>query len=263
MKKSLIELVQDIMASINSDEVSSIGDTTEAYDVARIIRDCYETLVVETDPKLMTGVFHLTPSGDPDKPVLMSIPKTVSEMFWVKYSVSKDLDDIDFVPVKYLPLDEFLEYTNRMKDPWVKEMVFYYNGEPFKTKYHSDQFPKYYTTLDDETLLFDAVDKTVEDTLTSSRSYCLGVLGSHFIMDDHYIPQIAESQFPLLLNMAKSQAFIELRQIENSISTLREKRLKIIAKKRSDITDTRDTLEKLRGAGFGRNPSAPLRGKLK
>ena len=41
MKLTLLEMVQDILSSMDSDEVNSITDSTEALQVARIIRDSY------------------------------------------------------------------------------------------------------------------------------------------------------------------------------------------------------------------------------
>jgi len=41
MKMTLLEMVQEVLYSIGSDEVNSIADTVESEDVARLIRSTF------------------------------------------------------------------------------------------------------------------------------------------------------------------------------------------------------------------------------
>lgn len=47
MRKTLLEMVQDILSEMDSDEVNSINDTVEAEQVATIIKNCYLALCNE------------------------------------------------------------------------------------------------------------------------------------------------------------------------------------------------------------------------
>lgn len=49
MPKPLIEYVQDILSSMDSDEVNSISDTVESMQVATILKNCYEELVANIE----------------------------------------------------------------------------------------------------------------------------------------------------------------------------------------------------------------------
>ena len=40
MKRTLLEMTQDILSAIDADEVNSIDDTVEATQVATIIKNC-------------------------------------------------------------------------------------------------------------------------------------------------------------------------------------------------------------------------------
>jgi hypothetical protein len=49
MKKTLLEMTQDILNDMDSDEVNSISDTVEAQQVANIIKTCYNEMISNRD----------------------------------------------------------------------------------------------------------------------------------------------------------------------------------------------------------------------
>lgn len=251
MRKTLLELVQDILASLESDEVNSIYDTTEAQDVARIVRECYETLIIEVAPKTRKGLYHLDASTDNLRPVLMTMPQDARSIEWLKYNVGENLQDTNFRDLRYLEPLDFINHTNGLDEgtDWVDSMTIFFDGHPFQIKYRNDVSPYYYTSPDNQTVLFDSYDKGLETTLTSSRTYVYGNKSPKFQMDDIYIPTLDDTHFPLLLNMAKTQAFNEMKQTENAYSASRERRLRILSKKTSDETDPRPEIRKHQGYG--------------
>lgn len=251
MRKTLLELVQDILASLESDEVNSIFDGTESQDVARIVKECYEAIIVEVAPKSRKGLFHLDASTDNSKPVLMRMPSDARSIEWMKYNVGDDLQDTNFRPLHYLDPFEFIQHTNGLDEgtDWVDSMTVDFDGHPFQIKYRNDVSPYYYTSPDNVTILFDSYDMTIEQTLTSSRTYCYGNKSPVFKMEDDFIPTLDDTHFPLLLNMAKSQAFIEMKQTENPTSERRERRFRILSKKTQDTTDSRKEIYRHRGFG--------------
>lgn len=251
MRKTLLQLVQDILASLESDEVNSIADTTEAQDVARIVRDCYETIIVEVAPKTRKGLFHLDASTDPNEPVLMRLPSDARSIEWLKYNVGEDLQDTNFRLLHYMEPHEFINHTNGLdeKTDWVDSMTVYFEGHPFPIKYRNDVSPYYFTSPDNQTILFDSYDKDIENTVSSARTYAYGNKAPKFVLEDHFVPDLDDTHFPLLLNMAKSQAFVEMKQTENMNAERRERRLRILSKKTSDTTDPRSAIRKRIGYG--------------
>lgn len=251
MRKTLLELVQDTLASLESDEVNSIFDTTEAQDVARIVKDCYETLIIEIAPKSRKGLFHLDASIDNSKPVLMRLPQDVRSIEWLKYNVGHNLQDTNFRDIHYLEPIDFFNHTNGLDEntDWVSSMTVDFDGHPFQIKFRNDVSPYYYTSPDNVTILFDSFESSLENTLTSSRTYGYGNKSPIFKMENSYIPVLDDTHFPLLLNMVKSQAFTEMKQSENPNSERRERRLRILSKKTSDPTDPRKEIHKRLGYG--------------
>jgi hypothetical protein len=63
MKYTLLEMVQNILASLNEDEVNSIGDTPEASQVSEIIRETYNNILSLQEWKHLQKSFKLDASG--------------------------------------------------------------------------------------------------------------------------------------------------------------------------------------------------------
>lgn len=255
MKYTLLEMVQQILNSMDSDEVNSISDTTESMDIANIVKECYFEIISEIQPKETEGLFHLDASTDDTKPVLMYLPSSVSNIEWLKYNVGDSPSETNFRDLCYLSLDDFFEFSNglNLNESWVDTQVVQINGQNFNIKFRNDQSPTYYTSVDDRVLLFDSYDSSYEDTLTSIRTYGYGGLIPVFVMEDSFVPRLDARQFQLLLNAAKSQSFIDKKQIENTKAERKERRHRILANKTKDATDIRSYLRKHnQKRGFGR-----------
>ncbi len=254
MRYSLKELVDRILESIDGDEVNSFSDTAESLAVANIIKECYYDIVSEIAPKETNGLFHLDAPTDNLKPPQMTLPSNVYKIEWLKYNVGDTLQDTNFRDLCYLPVEEFFDYMNGLdiNETWVDTQIVTMNGQDFDVKFRNDQYPTYWTSPDDGLILLDSFDLSVETTLTSSRTYGYGGLISVFTMSDTFVPDIDPRQFSLLLQSAKAQAFIELKQTQNDKAERKERRNKILAYKTQDTTDTRTAKQKQRARGYGR-----------
>lgn len=252
MKYTLLELVQRILESTDSDEVNSISDTTESLAVANIIKECYYEIVTELEPRETDSLFHLDASTDDTKPVLMTLPNNVVAIDWLKYNIGDTVQDGEFRKLWYLPLDEFINHQDGLDldESWVESMSFTLNGQTFTIKYRNDEFPTYYTSANGTQILFDSYDSSVEDTLTSVRTYGYGQVVPQFQMTDTFVPVLNPKQFQLLLQEAKAQAFVELKQTANEKAERKARRHRILAfKSKGDAVDNRSEIKKRKGFG--------------
>lgn len=257
MRMSLLDMVQQILMSMDSDEINSISDTTEALDIANIVKQNYLDIISEISPKSLQGLFHLDASTDDTKPILMTLPATVVEIHWLKYNVGESLTDTNFRDLCYLSVDDFFEFSNGLdiNEDWVDSQVVQINGQDFNIKFRNDQSPTYWTSIDDRTLLFDSFDKSYEDTLTSSRTYGYGDLVPVFLMQDDFVPNLDPRQFQLLFNSAKAQAFVEKKQVTNEKAERKERKHRILAykEKHRPAADNRSSLRRHNERrGYGR-----------
>lgn len=227
MKYTLLEIVQEILSDMDSDEVNSISDTTESLQVAGIVKETYYHLVSQNDLPEHTGLFQLDASGDNTKPVLMTMPSNALKLYWVKYDKRKDGETNSvFDGVKFLDLEEFLERTQptNVDETYVSSMTVDSSGTDFEFKFLNNKAPDYWTTFDDDKLLFDSYDSSVDTTLQKAKTYCYGLLEPTFTLSDSYTPDIDATEFNWFVNEAKKAAFAKLKQVRDPIADERAKR---------------------------------------
>ena len=235
MKFSLIQMVQEILQAMDSDEVNSIDDTVESYAVAVLLRSVFYDLAVDLGLPEHEGLFELNPSNDADKPTLMTIPTNVSLVRSVKYNIKTDDEDYaNYSELSFMPFDEFLVAQNGLRGSTsdVGQMTFTNNTEDFEIMYRSDKMPQWYTTIDDYSFLFDSYDSSIDTTLQKSKTMCMGIIYPSFDLVDTFIPDLDPPQFSLLKNRAKVRAFAELKQAPNTEAAGEARRQKIIVQKR-------------------------------
>ena len=251
MKYTLLEMTQRILESMGSDEVNSIFDTTESVDVSNIIKECYFNIMTELSPQESRSLFHLDSSGDSSKPILMTLPDSVLSVEFLKYNI-EEVSNPNFKDLHYIPLEDMFALTNNLdvNDTVVSSMDVTINGGTFLFKYRNDQMPTYWTTVDDKTLIFDSIDESVDSILNSQKTYGFGEISHAFTMSDSFVPKLDAKHFQLLLNAAKAQANIEIKQVENASAEKKAKRNMILAKKHQS-TSTGQRVNYLQ-RGFGR-----------
>jgi hypothetical protein len=93
MQMTLLDMTQNILSALSSDEVNSISDTTESMQVATIIRNKYFDIINRVDLTEHDQLIQLDPSLDPTIPVQMFVPDGVAEIKWLKYFNSNVLDN--------------------------------------------------------------------------------------------------------------------------------------------------------------------------
>jgi len=222
MKYTVLDMTQEILSSMDSDEVNSISDTTEALQVARVIRQAYYDLIEDLNPPEHYSTFELTPSGDSSKPTLLSVPTDVSTVIWIKYNkIEEDGTDPDFDDMSYLPLAEFLNrmYQLRPSEANVGSYLVPNGTDNLEIFYVDDHAPTYYTTLgDDHTIVFDSYDAAVDTTIQKSKTICYGKKIVTFQLEDGFIPDLDDQSFSRLLNEAKVLAFSELKTVEHPVA---------------------------------------------
>lgn len=240
MKFTLLEIVQEILSAMDSDEVNSIDDTIESYQVALIVRSVFYDLAIDLGLPEHETLFQLEPSGDPDKPVLMYVPTNVSLVRNIKYNIQEaDEDFANYRSLDYRPFEEFITEQSSLNtsESDVGEVSITPNGiDAFKVMYRTNEQPRNYTTFDDYTFIFNAYDSTLDTTLQKSKTLCMGVVYPTFDLVDTFTPDIDPPQFSLLKNRAKVRAFSELKQQQNQEASQEARRQKIIVQKRKITT---------------------------
>lgn len=229
MKFSLLDMVQDILSDMDAEEVNSINDNVEAMQVARIVRRCYYDIVSPNDMPEHFDLFSLTPSGDPDKPTLMSLPDEVNRVDWIQYNIRLDGDTADqFRPVSPVSVAEFFRRMNYLSTDSdnVGQMTVTVQ-DPMTFQFVNNRAPQIYCIYDDNTVIFDAYDAAVDNTLQSSKTQAYGLLSVPFTLSDNFVPDLDDRHFPLLLNESLSTSFAVLKQAQNAPAQMKARNQKI------------------------------------
>lgn len=212
-KMTLLDIVSEILSDMTSDPVNSISDTFESEQVAKIVRRTYFNLFNERVWPHTGRLFKLTSSADGNRPTHMIMEDNIESIEWVKYDCTKAGETSrTYNTVSYMRPEEFIEYVMaRDTDDDNVDVVIDYNGTPLFVI--NNHYPTYWTTFDDEHLVFDSYDKGADSTLQTSKTQVFGYLEPKWEMEDEFVPDMPAKVFTLLVAEAKSQAFLKLKEV--------------------------------------------------
>jgi len=214
-KMTVLEMVQDILSDMVSDEVNSIDDTVEAQSVANILKSTYEAMMANRNWPHTRKLVQLEGFGDTNKPNYMRLPERLKELVSISYDCAKlGAANSDYRELKYKHPDEFLRMVSYRKssDSNVKTVT---DESGVKLFIYDDKAPEYYTSFDDVNIVFDSYDKSVNTTLISSKTSCIAYIYPTWVRNDSAIPDLPIDAFPAFLAEAKSLAFYNIKQMTN------------------------------------------------
>jgi hypothetical protein len=207
MSITVLELTQQILSSMDSDSVASIGDTAEATQVATLIKEVYEEIVYDYDIRSVKQLFQLNASTDPAYPTKMTIPSGYHSIEWIRYNArtASDVSD-NWVVVSYLPENDFIQYCLE-RDSAQSNIVLMPVKNNITIPVLNDVAPYYWTTLDDTTVIFDSFDSAVGTTLLTVRTNCYGSAPANLILADTTIIGLPARFISMLRNEVRARAF--------------------------------------------------------
>lgn len=225
-KLTLLDMVQDILSDMNSDGVNSIGDTIEAQQVANICRstfyNCWNDRMWPHTAKLL----KFDSSADGSKPTHMILADSLIRVEWVKYDSRREVGDkINYQEIHWKEPRDFIELVmNRNPDNANVETVIDYNGTPLLVL--NDQNPTYYTSFDDEHLVFDSYNAAVDSILQHDKVQVYGHVEPGFEMRDDFVPDLPAKAFPYFLAECKSACFLKIKEVFSQKDEQNSKRQK-------------------------------------
>ena len=153
---TLLDMTQDILSDMNSDEVNSITDTAESLQVAQIIKSSFYNIVDGKDFPWLKELFQLSTSGTVSKPTHMKLPETIIDLDWIKYNAKKPTETRNrYEVVKYKTPEDFLALID-VRDSTASNVQVVTDSTGIKLSIINNTAPTYFTSFDDETLVFDS-----------------------------------------------------------------------------------------------------------
>lgn len=226
MKMTLLAMVQDILNDMTSDQVSDINDTIESAQVTQFIKTTYYDLVAELGISGHSEVFQLTAFGDTSNPTKLKMADNVSEMFWLKYNKKLTAGAADdYKEVKYMSPLEFVEHCNKRDS--TASNVQKVTGQGIDILIRNDLAPTYWTTFDDDIIVMDSYDVSLENSLQQSKTQAYGILEPTWTQSNTFVPDLPANLFPLFLSRAKLTCQAKIKSIQDPLEQYKERKLKV------------------------------------
>ena len=206
IKKTLLEIVQDIMNDIDSDSVNSISDTVESSQIAQVCQSVYFDIISTLDLPEHKELMTLTGLSDGSKPNFMDA-SALTNIQEVRYNVSEVSGQVDYKLIPYYAPDEFVAKILERDSSSSNIILVSDPTSGIQLPIVNDAMPSYYTLFDDRYVCFDSYKATVDSTLQTSKTMTFGTKYPSFTVADGAIPDIDDTIFPYYIAECKSRCF--------------------------------------------------------
>lgn len=214
MKRTLLNMTQDILSAIDADEVNSIDDTLEAAQVASIIKNVYLNMASNRNWSGQNRLIQFDHSGTPEKPTHLRAPDNLKEVHLFQYDCAKEPGRMEYREVKFMEPDVFLRRCGGYNPTTQNTRVIRdFGGTPLVII--TNKPPSYWTTFDDQYMVCDSYDMEQDDALKASKTQLHVSQFPTFSLTDDYVPELPVEAYQALFNEAKSVAFVEIKQVAN------------------------------------------------
>jgi hypothetical protein len=228
MKMTLLEMIQSIASDMESSEINSYDENTEALQITNIIERTYYDIRAQLALPEHENLFKLDAVGGPAKPTKMVIPTNVVDVTYLKYN-KQDVGDVypRMENVTPINLEEFISRMYDLPaevDATIGSYTDTINGDAVTFFYRKDKAPTVYASFDDNTIIFDSFDQTLEANLQQTNSLGFGKIIPVFTRSNTFIPSIDVDKFPLFLEECAKASFYYLKQTENKLAVDRSRK---------------------------------------
>jgi len=212
MSRTLLDMTQEILSEMDSDEVNSIDDTVESLQVANIIKSTYMAMMSSRDWPHLKKLGQMTNSGSTEHPTHLKVPSLVKEVLFINYNCYENgSTKNNYRQLKWLENDAFLMKQNALNtDADNVEVKTDLSGVSIAVR--NDKNPEYYTSFNDDYIVCDSYNSSLENTLVGSKTQLCAYYMPTFSLTDMFEPDLPEEAYTALVENAKSSAMLKLKQ---------------------------------------------------
>lgn len=206
MKKTLLQIIQDILSDTDGAPVNTISGSLESEQVATLVEHVFYDMIANRMIPEHQELIELTPASDSDFPTHYHYPDNVKRIDTIWYDRTKALTGTgEYQQVHWCDPMSFLNRIDNFGGNY--DSVNDKNAGTI-LRIQNDKFPEYWTSFDDYWIVMDSYNSAYDDTLQASKVRALGVKYPVFNrFDDDYIPDIDAHLFPYLVSEARSRFF--------------------------------------------------------
>lgn len=217
-RKSLLSIVQMGLTVTGGDAVSSISENQESEDMAMVARDVYYDVTSWDEWPHKNRIATVSVPGDITAPTVVRLRDSFSFIHKVQYLHNENGEDTGFTDLCYIEPEYFLDMCDsKIRNTDTVRMTGYgVNPSTFITV-GTDEHPKFYTTFDNEHLIFDSYDKTVDPFISNYKTRVMASVIPDFQLDDSFILDIPDSMLELYLSQVRVAAYYYINQVNNPL----------------------------------------------
>lgn len=203
IKKNLLQIVKDILNVMDSDDVNTLSDSLEAQAVAEVVESTYYDIISMRHLPEHKSFLTLVSASDSNFPTHFTYPSNANSIERVWYDKSGD-DTFDYDEVIFLEPIDFIERADQRNEDYV---LVDDKSSGTKIRVGTDSNPCYYTSFDDDNIVFDSYKSSVDTTMVASKTRAYGIVYPVFDRyTDTFVPDLDADKFPYLISEAKSRA---------------------------------------------------------
>lgn len=195
-KETLLSIVQSAMVASGGDPVNSIDESPESEDIASICEDVFNDVMLWDEWPHQERLASVEAVSEANNPTAMRIKDSYRFITKVQYLVDTDTDRAYYRNIVYLEPEFFIEQCDQYLNDKNSKLV-QGTGLSAPLAISTDRDPQYFTTFDNEHLVFDSIDLSVETNLQESKLRTLAYVIPEFVLSDDYIIDMPEIMMPL------------------------------------------------------------------
>lgn len=197
MQRTLLYTVQRVLEKLNLDPVNSISDTEDALLVSREAETTFYDMLSRGEWKANLELLRVEAVSDLAAPTTIRIPDDVMKLSSVRYNCTYPDKKKDTRSIEFLEPEEFLQRSYSLNTDLSSVEESEISGRVILVE--NNRMPAYYTSFDNEHLIFDAYDKDVEDTVNASKTVCYGEVNPSWLESDDFVIPVQTNLYPLYL----------------------------------------------------------------
>ena len=228
IKLTLLEIVQDMLSAIDAEDVNSVGDTPESGMCISIANRAFEQFATYRKWR------HFKTYA------VLESTTALNELVPPSGTVAIDPYEVWYndAPMKYLTPEHFQTYTIRRdtSESNIEEIT------SSKIKVYNDRDPDYFTSANDESLIFDAMPSSITGLDSSLSRALIYQMPTSRLTSDSQQFDLPAIMFPALETLCVSMALGELKGDSTEAARYERKYLKQASSlaRNARLVDVRD-----------------------
>ena len=206
-----LSMVQNILSSMDSDNVNSISDTEEAMQVETVIQETYENITSRRQWEFLRKTRQLENVSDVTRPTKFKIPDNVTRVTCFRYKAFKentDPQEFSWKELKYLLPCDFIDHVQSRNITQLDaegRAITSLNDDSVEMYIITDVEPEFWTSFDDKFIYLDNWVQADSNTVVQGRTSVTVVEQQPFVTGDTAIQALPPEMFPLLVSESKSE----------------------------------------------------------